>query len=372
MLAQRLACSPDANIVPQRPALSQHNSAELVRLARTAAEGCGNWTAPCTSTVVPRRLGSCMYPCSRISYRSTCYVSAGCSAPDPILGTNSTQSMYSMAQHGTAQHLPNPQRTPVQRSWADDRACPSGLPAFSWRASLRTGCEPHWPGDALRHLGSETQADQEQAPYHKRREYTVCGVLGPARARFGSIACPSDSILEVGRTDRASHRPCSHNTCYISSPLICSHMIAVGRSLSREPPGRLKSDLLLAITLPEPLRKTCLLSALPGITQADRVTKKKRAREKCCGRVEPPQGQAPSSAERLFDGQDSLDCQATLNRLSRFTPASYAVVPRPVNMVDPVPINPWLGSGWGRLQGSPPQPGSAGALDRPCAGLPGH
>lgn len=88
-----------------------------------------------------------------------------------------------------------------------------------------------------------------------------------------------------------------------------------------------------------PVCQFLLLSALLGVTQGEQEAKNTVAIT--------PQRQAPSSAESLFYRTDSLDCRATLNRLSRFTPASYAVVPTPVNMVDPVPIKSvaWVRSG---------------------------
>lgn len=72
--------------------------------------------------------------------------------------------MYSTLQHSVMEaKSPRSWTTFLQRSWADRASPPTS--SFFYRASLRTGCEPHWPGDALRHLGSETQAGPGTAPY---------------------------------------------------------------------------------------------------------------------------------------------------------------------------------------------------------------
>lgn len=175
---------------PQRLAVSTQRYAELVELARTAAEGSGQRTAPCTCAAVHTRE---VHPCSRTSQKGTCYVSAGCSAPKLKLGTNSTRSMCSALQHfcdGSQVSKASRRRFSRDPGLTE---LPLRLPAFSTvhhyvLAASLTGPVMHCAIWGLRH-----KLDQEQ---HR----TVCA--GPARARFGSIAWPSDNFLEVGRKDQ--------------------------------------------------------------------------------------------------------------------------------------------------------------------------
>lgn len=163
-------------------------------------------------------------------------MSAGCSASELNLGNKQcTWPQCAAMQHPSVMEAKSPDDVSAEKSWAD-KSFPSELPAFpSHGASLRTGCEPHWPGDALRHLGSETQA----GPGTSNR--TVCA--GPARARFGSIAWPSDNFFEVGRKDQGpviAPRLASPAYAAISLPIV-GHMIAAGRfARCRDPPCRVE------------------------------------------------------------------------------------------------------------------------------------
>lgn len=179
-LAHRLrTCTPAACCL--------NPGAKLVRLARTAAEGtvtCTHTHAQCTREV---------HPCRRTSHRGTCYVSAGCSASELNLGTNSTWPTHSTLQQSVMEAKSS--KVPGRRFSRDPglTELPLRLPAFSTvhhyvLAASLTGPVMHCAIWGLRH-----KLDQEQQP-------TVCA--GPARARFGSIAWPSDSFLEVGRKDQ--------------------------------------------------------------------------------------------------------------------------------------------------------------------------
>lgn len=144
-------------------------------------------------------------------------------------------------QYGTAQHFVAAGHSLSQiskRRFSRDPGLtelPLRLPAFFFfavhhyvQAASLTGPVMHCAIWGLRH----------KLTRNKHRTIGVC-VLGPARARFGSIAWPSDNTLEVGRMNKAQSSPSLDRICYIS-PLICSHMIAAGRSLSRDPPCRVE------------------------------------------------------------------------------------------------------------------------------------
>lgn len=204
---------------PQRLAVSAQRCAELVQLARTAAEGSGQWTAPCTCAAVHTRE---VHPCSRTSQKGTCYVSAGCSAPELKLGTNSTRSMCSALQHfcdGSQVSKASRRRFSRDPGLTE---LPLRTSSFFYRASLRTGCEPHWPGDALRHLGSETQAGPGTAPYCVRWP-------SPSKVWFHRMAL-GQLFGSWKKGPRSSHRPLARQHSAISLPIV-SHMIAAGRSL---------------------------------------------------------------------------------------------------------------------------------------------
>lgn len=150
------------------------------------------------------------------------------------------------------------------------------------------------------------------------------------------------TTLEVGRRQRPNQRP---NT---PSSTMCSYRQSHGCPPAVPRPRRgiaRLTTLLLAV----PGVCFCaglFLSALLGVTQSEQ-------RSENTGTI-PPNGQAPSSAESLLPDRQPRLSSFFQQTHSRFTPASYAVVPTPVNMVDPVPINPSLGSGRDDLQGSPP------------------
>lgn len=262
MLAQRLACSPVANMHPIG-LLSQPRCK-----ASSASKDSSRrfWTVTCTHTHT--QCTREVHACRRTSHRGTCYVSAGCSASELNLGTEQylvhVQHFAASCDGGQVSKVPG-------RRFSRDPGLtelPLRLPAFSTvhhyvLAASLTGPVMHCAIWGLRH-----KLDQEQ---HR----TVCA--GPARARFGSIAWPSDKILEVGRKDQGPViAPRSPASCYILP--IVSHMIAAGRS------PHLRSSLsgsglvcfsgcvvpgcCFCASLP-----VLLLSALLGVTQGEQKAK---------------------------------------------------------------------------------------------------
>lgn len=241
---------------------------------------------------------------------------------------------HSAAVCDGSQVFKGPWTTFLQRSWADRASPPTS--SFFYRASLRTGCEPHWPGDALRHLGSETQAGPGTAAYCVRWP-------SPSKVWFHRMAL-GQLFGSWKKGPRASHCSSLASICYILPIVI--HMIAAGRSLLLR--SSLSGSSLVCFFPPWPYCPWPLLlrqSASSGSSQPSWASHRVSRERKYCSHPSP---EASSQLCReLIYRTGSLDCRATLNRLSRFTPASYSVVPTPVDMVDPVPIISvaWVRSG---------------------------
>lgn len=150
-----------------------------------------------------------VHPCSRTSRRGTCYVSAGCSASELNLGTNSTWPMCRCTLQHSVMEAKSQRKVPGRRFSRDPglTELPLRLSSFFYRASLRTGCEPHWPGDALRHLGSETQAGPGTATYCVRWP-------SPGKVWFHRMAL-GQLFGSWKKGPRASHCSSPASICYI-------------------------------------------------------------------------------------------------------------------------------------------------------------
>lgn len=168
-----------------------------------------------------------------------------------------------------SQVFKGPWTTFLQRSWADRASPPTS--SFFYRASLRTGCEPHWPGDALRHLGSETQAGPGTAAYCVR--WPSLSKVWFHRMALGQL------FGSWKKGPRASHCSSLASICYILPIVI--HMIAAGRSLLLR--SSLSGSSLVCFFPPlavlslavasAPVCQLWLLSALLGVTQGEQRAK---------------------------------------------------------------------------------------------------
>lgn len=134
---------------------------------------------------------------------------------------------------------------------------------FHCRASLRTGCEPHWPGDALRHLGSDTQAGPGTATYCVRWPR-------PSKVWFHRMAlgrplgCWKKGQGPVTIAIARQHLPISL--------LIGCHMIAAGRSPCRDPPCRVELCSAPSLAVPGRVLLRCQSASAPPLSPPRRHT----------------------------------------------------------------------------------------------------